>query len=154
MSCEVTKVCYRFPIPHLEGASVTEAYKFFSSFLGEASDIDYKDYDTKTEVLNFSYEVSSLYYKKVNPTEFKSFIEPIRGMNGKWGAEVIISIMSLDSYNCAGLQPEVVSGKQGIDFTKIVNGLENLGFRMDTTLNGKIYSYTWYNGVDEPISFE
>lgn len=153
MSCEVTKVCYRFPIPHLDGASVTEAYKFFSSSLGEAGDVVYRG-DDNNEILYFEYDAKGLAYEKVIPEEFISFVNPVLDDNGTWGIETIISIMRLEGDKYNGFQPGVLSGEEGVNLFKVVHGLVNLGFTEEMVNNGKIYSYTWYNGVDEPIYFK
>ena len=146
MSSEVTKVSYRFPIPALKGASNRVALDFCRRFLGEPSTLDEWD----GEIHGFHYE--SLDYLKENPTEFKSFVQPVK-VGNQWGLEVILGIVNLGHYNYIGFQCDVLEGK-GLNLLPVFDALRELGISPDIYEQGKVYAYTWYNGTDEYITFE
>ena len=145
MSSEVTTVAYRFPIPALKGVSDAEALKFFRRIIGEPEGVDELGDETY-----FWYK--SLPYLKENPTEFREFLRPVQ-VGDEWGLQVIIGIVNLEHYNYIGFQADVLHGK-GINLPPILDGLAEVGISEDLIATGKVYAYTYYNGVDEPLTFE
>jgi|SaaInlStandDraft_4_1057021.scaffolds.fasta_scaffold60829_1 hypothetical protein len=146
MSTEVTKVCYRFPVPTLKGATVREALAFYRKVIGKPSEID----EDEGEILGFHYE--PLPYLKVNPTGIKNFLRPVK-VGDQWGIEVVIGIANLDRNYSVGFQADVLEGK-GLRLQELFGALAMTSIPTYFLVQGKVYAYTWYNGVDEPLSFE
>lgn len=146
MSTEVSKVCYRFPVPTLKGATNREALRFFRKIIGEPTEIE----EFEGELYGFHYE--SLPYLKENPTGIKNFLRPVQ-VGDQWGIEVVIGIVNLDRYNYIGFQADVLEGK-GLRLTELMGALSKTYIPPQVFSQGKIYAYTWYNGVDEHLTFD
>jgi hypothetical protein len=136
MSFNETKTVVRVEIPELYGKSKTELYYYFKSILGESSYVD----EWEGEVEYFSYDEE----------EFE--IVPVHQYNretesnvGKVGVDYILSYKT-DYY--AG------KGKDGFTFKELneIGQILEDKFGIDPE-NCKLFSYTWYNGADEPIKF-
>jgi hypothetical protein len=145
MSTEVTKVVLRsamaqFKTPH-------EAYAFFTPWLGKPQ---WKDRDDRHKVTAFGY--GSLAWFQDNPTQAIDFMRPCYDAQGTWGVEFVLAIWNQDRNRVIGFQPSVLSG-HAIDITKALNAMWDAGFN-PWFYPPKLYSYTWYNGVDEPVRFD
>lgn len=114
----------RATIPELNGRPVHEAYQFFREKLGEAEEVD--EWEDKVE--NFHYD--------------ESHAISVVHDNKLWGVQVALS-----------------SGSDGDDSHEDVNVelefLETIKLaiikKFPSATNFMLASYTWYNGVDEPV---
>lgn len=143
MSTNVSKAVIRFHIPALDDASDQTAYLYFASRLGEPD--DWVNRDENGQVYYFSY---------------KADLRPVRqsrGGSNYWGMELVLCEHIPEYGTTTGAYPHMVDGKMGISFSAFEPFKERLiemGFKKADIETAKIYAYTWYNGTDEPISFE
>ena len=142
MSTNVTKVVYRFPIDQLKGATQAEALAYFREQIGEPSDCD--EYDGVVE--GFYYDLPN--GKGEYP--FEDWVKPVHE-GPDWGVEVVLGY-SQDGMG-KGLDSSVVYGK-GISTKGYDAEFLALGFLQEDIANAKVHAYTWYNGVDEPVTFD
>jgi len=124
MSTDVKKVVFRWCIPELTGKSDAEALAYFRTHLREPDDIET---DGETEVYGFEYLIGIGQVEGVS-----DFIQPVSA-DGKWGLELVLGYQRLEDDKAIGFMPEVLDG---------------------VLYTGKVHAYTWYNGVDEPITFD
>ncbi|GIN55043.1 MULTISPECIES: hypothetical protein [Bacillus subtilis group] len=131
-----SKTVLRAEIPHLKGVDTTEAYKYFKRLLGEADDFD--EWEDENEIDYFVYE--ALFHKYVPVASYGD------GDMIIWGIDCILAYKD-DHGNC--------KGKDIYSLAELKSYAEEMAKKFDVNPDKvKLLSYTWYNGVEEPIRFE
>lgn len=136
MSYNESKMVLRGEIPHLKGKSRGEAFEYFQNILGEPDILD--DWDGEVEY--FNYEPENHKFVPVQENTGRSTDD------NRWGVDYIIG------YN-NGYGEE--RGKDNVsleELNKIVDEMTKK-FEIDPK-SIRIFSYSWYNGTDEPIYFD
>jgi hypothetical protein len=130
MSCNESKIVLRSEIPRLKDKTYNEAFLYFKEILGEPNEID--EYDGEVEY--FQYEGK---------------LQPIFDYDSKrWGIDLVL-------HHESDYKTYIKMKSNGLtldDFNSLANQI-SLQFSIDK-YKIKLMSYTWYNGVDEPINFE
>ena len=134
MSEDVTKSALRLRLPELDGMSWNEAYAFFVAKIGQPVDVD----EYEGEIQYFSYAP-----KRVRNKPSKDYYEPIKD-GDKWGVDFVFEYGY--PYECEGLNETIVDIQTCAEKMAGIFGKE--------VVNVRVVCSTWYNGVDEPISFE
>jgi hypothetical protein len=130
MSCNESKTVLRAEFPRLKGKSRNEAYPFYVKFLGEPIEVE----EWNGEVDYFRYDGE---YQPVYDYDSK-----------RWGIDLVLHHES--DYNT---YIEMKTNGLTLDeFNKLANEM-SLKFEVDK-YKIRLISYSWYNGSDEPISFE
>lgn len=137
MSYNESKTVLRIEIPSLRGKSYHEAYKYFSSILGEADDID--DWDDVIEY--FSY-----YEKNHKYIPVREYSYGRDAVNDRWGVDLLLAYGN-DYRDSIGRANHSLQ-----ELNKLANDLGEK-FNVDPK-TARLVSYTWYNGGDEPVNFE
>ena len=146
MSSDIFKVAYRFRLPALKGASQRDALSFFTRIIGEPETVDEWD----GEVHGFHY--ANLAYAKNPVLTFKEALRPVQ-VKDEWGLEVVLVAARTGHSTGTGIQANVEDG-YGVDLAAIHKGLREVGLPDHLIMSGKLYAYSWYNGGDEPVSFD
>jgi len=130
MSCNESKTVLRAEFPQLQGKTTNEVYPFYLEILGKPNEID--EYDD--EVGYFSYEGK---YQPAYDYDSK-----------KWGIDLVLHHES--DYNTYIKQE--TNGLSLKEFDTLAKSMTDV-FGVDKD-KVRLISYTWYNGSEEPISFE
>ena len=127
MSCMVKTVAIRAEIKDLRGKNKQEAYQFYKKYFGEANDY---------------FDDGEFYYDRE-----EGEINPVIDLDGNYGVEYLIK--SVRKYKSGYNDICIISYSEFKEITeKITNKISGVN-KEDINL----VSYTWYNGVDEPIYF-
>lgn len=145
MSTEVSKTVYRIRLKELDEKDDDSIAAYFTDLLGFPEDLEssddglYIDYGA-VEYLPRNYE-----------GKFKDFLRPVVSEAGEWGLDLVIC--TTKDGECRGWDVNVAQG-WAVRSVKIRSQLFLLKrLPAGAIAAGEIHSYTWYNGVDEPICF-
>ena len=130
------KTVLRFQIPALDQKGYPEVLEYFRSRLGEPEDID----EWEGEIEYFSYPREAL-------------MRPVC-RNKQWGVEaVLVHTRYRDTF---GYSPQLCKN-QGVslaELQKFGEEFSKIGFDEKDIATMKLYSYSWYNGGDDPVHFD
>lgn len=130
MSCNETKIVLRAEFPQFQGKTRTEVFPFYKEILGEADEVN--EWEGEIDYFKYSGKYQPAY-------EYKS---------KRWGVDWVLHH---ETDNKVYIEMKE-NGVSLADFEKMANSMSEL-FGIEKS-NVRLTSYTWYNGVDEPISFE
>lgn len=130
MSCNESKIVLRAEFPQLKGKNRTEVFPFYKDILGEPSELE----EYEGEIQYFEYEGKFL---------------PAYDFNKKrWGIDLVL-------HHQSDYKTFIKHKSNGLslgEFEALANSMSQL-FGVDKS-KVRLISYTWYNGVDEPVTFE
>ncbi|MBG9549752.1 hypothetical protein [Cytobacillus firmus] len=130
MSCNEKKVVLRAEFPQLQGKNRTEVFPFYKEILGVPSELD--EYEGEVEYFEYEGKYQSAYDYN----------------NKRWGIDWVLHHES-DYKTYIEMRTNGVSLG---DFEKMASAMSQI-FGVDKS-KVRLISYTWYNGVDEPIKFD
>ena len=134
MSENYSTAAIRAPIPCLKGKTRTEACAYFVERLGEPLE---KDETDEGEIDYFSYEPK-------DKEDREKYWNAIEDDDGEFGVELVL-------FRCPECDaPSSVVTIQ--EMNQFIEDVKGKGFDIDEDRVG-FFTYTWYNGVDEPIEF-
>ena len=135
MSYNESKTVLRFEIPHLRGKSCGEVYEYFKPIIGEADEVD-----------EWNGEIDYFHYERHRPLIPVFEMTYDKSKDDKVGVDYIL---------CYENDYGKRQGKANHSIAELTELSEKVAkkFGLDASM-GRVVSYTWYNGGDEPIYFE